>query len=381
MITLFPSQRGFKATAINQFLGDGFMALFGAPITHEDHARRAVQGALEIQRTLQDHHAELGDPYGVPCAFRMGLNSGLVVVGSIGDNLRMDYSAVGDTTNLAARLQQAAEPDTILIGESTCRLVQEYVRVQAIQPLQVKGKTDPVTSYRVIGTVPHGSPLVTRGERPLSAFVGREREVAILQTLFAQVETDRGQVIEIVAEAGGGKSRLLYEFRQRLDDQRVTYVAGRCISYGSRMPYHPIIHVVRQHCGITETDRPEAIVEKVRVALQQVGMDSETSAPYLLQLLGIKEGTGAIAVLTPEAMQMRIFDTLIQMSLHASQRRPLVLEIEDLHWVDKTSEAYLASLVESLSGAAILLLTTYRPGYRPSWSDKSYATQLSLRPL
>jgi class 3 adenylate cyclase len=361
---------------INQFLGDGFMALFGAPLAHEDHARRAVLAALALQRTLQEAH--LGEPYGVACAFRMGLNSGLVVVGSIGDNLRMDYSAIGDTTNLAARLQQRAEPDTILVSESTSRLVQGAVRLEALAPVEVKGKTELVPIYKVIGTLSRRSPIVSRGERTLSPFVGREREIATLEAVFAQVEAGSGQVVGIVAEAGGGKSRLLYEFRHRLEDKRVMYLEGRCLSYGSSIPYHPLIDVLRHNCGISETDSPEAITEKVHVALHELGMNTEESAPYLLQLLGVKDGTASLAILTPEAIRARTFETLKQMSLNGSQQRPLIFEIEDLHWIDHTSQEYLASFVESLPGAAILLLTTYRPGYRPPWVEKSYATQVSL---
>jgi class 3 adenylate cyclase/tetratricopeptide (TPR) repeat protein len=364
---------------INQFLGDGFMALFGAPLAHEDHARRGVLSALALQRTLQE--ADVGKPYGEECQFRMGLNSGLVVVGSIGDNLRMDYSAIGDTTNLASRLQQLAEPGTILVSESTSRLVQGAVRLEALQPVEVKGKTERVPIYKVIGTFPRRSPIASRSERTLSPFVGRERELATLEALVAQVEAGQGQVVGIVAEAGGGKSRLLYEFRQRLQDKRVTYLEGRCLSYGSSIPYHPLIDVLRHHCGISETDSPETIHEKVRFALQEVGMHAEDSAPYLLQLLGVQEGTGSIAACTPEEIRTLTFDTLKQMSLHGSQQRPLIIEIEDLHWIDKTSEEYLASLVESLPSTALLLLTTYRPGSHPSWLAKSYATQLSLRSL
>src|SRR5467141_1899059 len=201
---------------INQFLGDGFMALFGAPIAHEDHARRAVLAALTLQRSLQDHHAELGEPYGVTCTFRMGLNTGLVVVGSIGNNLRMDYSAIGDTTNLAARLQQLAEPGTILVSDALWRLVDGAVRLQALPPAQVKGKTERITPYKVLGTRLQRSPLAHRGDRVLSQFTGRERELAALVEALEQAESGQGQVISIVAEAGGGKSRLLYEFRQRL---------------------------------------------------------------------------------------------------------------------------------------------------------------------
>jgi predicted ATPase len=255
------------------------------------------------------------------------------------------------------------------------------VRLEALQPVEVKGKTEPVTPYKVIGTLPRRSPIVSRGERTLSPFVGRERELATFEALFAQVEAGHGQVVGIVAEAGGGKSRLLYEFRQRLAEKRVTYLEGRCLSYGSTIPYHPLIDVLRHNCGISETDSPETINEKVRFALHEVGMNAEASAPYLLQLLGVKEGTVSIAAFTPEAVRARTFDTLKQMSLTGSQQRPLIFEIEDLHWIDQPSEAYLSSLVENLTGASMLLLTTYRPGYRPPWLEKSYTTQIALRNL
>ncbi|MFQ5875166.1 MAG: adenylate/guanylate cyclase domain-containing protein [Dehalococcoidia bacterium] len=169
---------------INQFLGDGFMALYGAPLSLEDHARRGVLTALALQRTLKN--ANLGEPHGVTCQFRMGMNSGLVVVGSIGDNLRMDYSAIGDTTNLASRLQGIAEPGEILVSESTSRLVEGYVRLEALEPVQVKGKTEPVSIFKVVGTPSRRSPVVSRGERTLSEFVGRERELAILHELLEQ---------------------------------------------------------------------------------------------------------------------------------------------------------------------------------------------------
>src|SRR4030095_10650792 len=234
---------------------------------------------------------------------------------------------------------------------------------------------------KVVGTFPRRSPIVSRSERTLSPFVGRERELATLEALFAQVASGYGQVVGIVAEAGGGKSRLLYEFRQRLQDKRVTHLEGRCLSYGSSIPYHHLIDVLRHNCGIMETDSPETIHEKVRFALQEVGIDTEASAPYLLQLLGVKEGTESIAAFTPEAIRTRTFETLKQMSLKGSQQRPLIVEIEDMHWIDHTSQDYLASFVESLPGAAILLLTTYRPGYRPPWLEKSYATQVSLHTL
>ncbi|MBI4588589.1 MAG: AAA family ATPase [Candidatus Rokubacteria bacterium] len=358
---------------VNQFLGDGFMALFGAPVAHEDHARRAVLTALGIQRRLPELGPDL--------AVRMGLNTGPVVVGKIGDNLRMDYTAVGDTTHLAARLQQLAEPGAILIGEATYRLVQGDVRAETLGALQVRGKTEPVTPYRVTALSPRRSPLDAVGARVLSPFVGRERELAALGDALAQVERGQGQIVGMVGEPGVGKSRLLYEFRRGLAGQRVTFLEGRCVSYGSAIPLLPVLDIIRNNCGITDLDSPEAVAAKVRYGLEEVEMDPEEGAPYLLHLLGIKDGADRLAVLTAEAIRERTFGTLRQMSLKGSRRRTLIFAVEDLHWIDRTSEDYFASLIESLAGAAILLLTTYRPGYRPPWMDKSYATQLALRPL
>ena len=254
--------------------------------------------------------------------------------------------------------------DTIVVSESTSRLVQGAVRLEALPPVEVKGKTEPVSIYKVIGTLPRRSPIVSRGERTLSPFVGREREVATLEALLAQVEAGQGQVVGIVAEAGGGKSRLLYEFRQRLQDKRVTYLEGRCLSYGSTIPYHPLIDVLRHNCGISETDSPEAIIEKVRLALHEVGMDAEESAPYLLQLLGRERGDRTpCACSRQKRSEHRTFETLQadepqrQSAASADCRnRGSALDRP------RRRRTYLASLVESLPGAC-----HPAPDHLPSW--------------
>jgi Adenylate and Guanylate cyclase catalytic domain/AAA ATPase domain len=225
---------------INQFLGDGFMALFGAPLAHEDHARRAVMVAIAIQRRLDERRTEVTGTRDGELSIRIGLNTGPVIVGKIGDNLRMDYTAVGDTTNLAARFQQVAEPGTTLISESTRRQVGDQVRLERLPAFHIKGKAEPVQGYRVLALAARRSPLATPWERPLTRFVGREREVGILSDLLAQAESGQGQVVGIVGEPGVGKSRLLYEFRQGLAGRRVTYLEGRCPSYGTNIPYLPV---------------------------------------------------------------------------------------------------------------------------------------------
>jgi hypothetical protein len=307
------------------------MALFGAPIAYEDHARRAVLAALGLQHRLGERHADFGLPPGEDLAVRMGLNTGLVVVGSIGDNLRMDYTAVGDTTHLAARLQQSAPPGVILISQSTSRLVQDQVYLEAVAPLQVKGLGTPVAAYKLLGTRPRRSPGARLGERTLSRFAGRERDLAVLHEVLAQVEAGQGQVVGIVGEAGVGKSRFLYEFRQSLMGKRLTYLAGSCLSYGQSIPYLPLLDLLRHNCGITEADSPETITARVRLALQEVGLDPEVGTPYLLHLLGVQAGTEGLAELSPETIKTRTFDTLRQLSLRGSRQRPLILEVEDLH--------------------------------------------------
>ena len=358
---------------VNQFLGDGFMALFGAPIAHEDHAQRAVLAAWAIQRELREHLSEL--------PVRMGLNTGRVIVGAIGDNLRMDYTAVGDTTNVAARLQHLAEPGTVLVGEATLRLVGAHVRTEAMAPVTVKGRKAPIRAHKIVGLGPRRSPLEARADRALSRFVGRERELATLRTLLSQAERGQGQVVGISGEPGLGKSRLLHEFRLSLGGRALTYLEGRCLSYGTSIPYLPVLDVVRQNCGIADADTPEGIVSKLCFGLQEVGVDAAENMPYLLRLLGVKETTDALEELSPETVKAHTFETLRQWTLRGSWRRPLILTVEDLHWIDRTSEEYLASLVEHLAGAPLLLIATYRPGHQPSWLSKSYATQIALPPL
>jgi class 3 adenylate cyclase/tetratricopeptide (TPR) repeat protein len=366
---------------VNQFLGDGFMALFGAPLAHEDHARRAGLAALGVARTLRDRPVVLVPGVEIPLTVRMGLHTGFVVVGAIGDNLRMDYTAVGDTTHLAARLQQLAEPDTILASETTWRLIEGYIHGERVGPAHVKGRTEPVVVFRLLGVGSRRSALEGLEPRALSRFVGRDRDLQTMLDLFDAAADGRGQALGVVGEPGIGKSRLLLEFRQRLAGRRVTYLQGRCLSYGAAIPYVPVADLVRAACGLTGDDAAESVAEKLRSGLEQVGMDPEAGAPYLLPLLGGTDPTGRLEALGPEVIKARTFETLRQMSLRASREQPLVLQVEDLHWVDRTSEEYLGFLVESLAGAPILLVATYRPGYRPPWNDRSFASQLALGPL
>jgi class 3 adenylate cyclase/tetratricopeptide (TPR) repeat protein len=369
----------FEGT-VNQFLGDGLMALFGAPLAHEDDARRAVLAALGIRRALRDRASYMGAGHGNEVALRIGLNTGPVVVGRIGDNLRMDYTAIGDTTNVAARLQQIAAPWTVLISEATARLVRSDFRLTPMGPLAVKGKSDPVVAYSLLGRAPRRSLLERARERAFARFVARERELARLVAALRQTEQHGGCLVSVVGEAGVGKSRLLYEFRRSFGDRDITCLEGRCRSYGATVPYLPIIDIVRGHCAIADADTPETIAQKVRLALLEVGLDAGEDGPYVLQLLGVK-ASDELADVSPEATRARTIEILRRLLVESSRRRPLVLLLEDLHWIDTPSEAYLVSLVESLAGARLLVVATWRPGYRPPWRAQACATEIGLAPL
>ncbi|HVT18278.1 MAG TPA: adenylate/guanylate cyclase domain-containing protein [Thermoanaerobaculia bacterium] len=369
------------AGTINQFLGDGFMALFGAPIAHEDHVRRAALAALGLQKLLEARPAELGERGGGELEVRMGINTGWVVVGGIGDRLRQDYTAIGDTTNLAARLQQLAEPGTILVSEDTSRCLQGSAQLTPLPPLAVKGKDIPVKAYRLVGVGALKSDRAVLGGAALSPFVGRQRERAVLEELRERAAAGEGQVVGIAAEAGAGKSRLVYEFRSMPWDRPMVWLSARCLSYASGVPYLPILYLLRGHWDIGEGDDSSAIAAKVTAGLERAGLDLEESRAYLLHLLGVGEDDEKLAELSPQALQARTFHILRQMLIQAGRGGLVILEVEDLHWVDRTSEDFLAFLVDGLVAARVLLIATYRSGYRPPWIEKSYATQITLSRL
>ncbi|HEY6320130.1 MAG TPA: adenylate/guanylate cyclase domain-containing protein, partial [Thermoanaerobaculia bacterium] len=370
---------------VNQFLGDGFMALFGAPIAHEDHARRAVLAALELRAKVREGWQAAAGAGGAPARpvelqVRMGLNTGLVVVGGIGDRLRMDYTAVGDTTNLAARLQQLAAPGEILISESTERLVRDQVKLEALAPAQVKGKSEAVAAFRLLAAVLRHDLRGGMRDKALTPFVGRQRELAILEALLEQATAGLGQVIGIAGESGSGKSRLLYEFHYRIWDRPVTWWSGRCMSFGSRVPYLPLSHLLRDAWSIADGDDAATVTAKTRRGLQAIDGDPESALPYILDLLGIGGGE-ALAGLEPQAIHKRTFAHLRQVVLSSCRQQPLVLQIEDLHWSDESSVELIDHLVEGLAGARLILLLSYRSGFQPRWMDRSYATQITMRAL
>jgi class 3 adenylate cyclase/tetratricopeptide (TPR) repeat protein len=346
---------------MNQFLGDGFMALFGAPIAHEDHARRAILAALGIAARAQ-------------LQIRIGINSGLVVMGKIGDDLRVEYTAFGDTAILAARLQAAAAPGAVLVSERTARLVRGYFRLEEVTPVQVKERT--VHPLRVMG-LGSRTGRVAAGDQ-LSPFTGRDHELAELRRAFDVAADGDGQAAGLVGDPGLGKSRLALEFC-RTEQDRATVIVGRCLSYGASIPYLPLFGLVRNACGITAEDAADLVTIKIELWVKGLELDVSL-AHYLRHAFGVS-GDQEFADLDPQAIRDRTFEALSRLLVAEAARRPLVMLVEDLHWIDQTSEDFLTRFASELPSAPIMLLVTYRPGYSPPWTGKSFASQLALRPL
>ncbi len=362
---------------INQFTGDGIMALFGAPIAHEDHAERAVHAALEIQEAMTVYGATLARERGAEFRMRIGINSGTVVVGKIGDNLRMDYTAQGDTVNLAARLEEACEPGAVLVSEATRRLAAGAFTFRTLPPLSVKGKDTPVLAHEVTGRRERRARMEVATE--LTPLVGRARELGHLREALERVRQGRGEVVGIVGEAGVGKSRILYEFRRQLGED-VLYLEGRCISYGQTIPLLPVVELLKRGFRILEGDREDAIRDKVARGLRAIDADSR-SMPFLLGLLGVDAEDAATQAMAAEARRRYTFEALRGLTLAGSARRPIVFAVEDLHWVDPASQDFLRYLGENSTRAAVLILVTHRPGYASPWADRSYYSQIALAPL
>jgi class 3 adenylate cyclase len=367
---------------INQFTGDGVMALFGAPVAHEDHAQRACRAALVIQKAINEYGAKISRDCGVEFNMRIGLNSGPVIVGAIGDDLRMDYTAVGDTTNVAMRMESAATPGSILVSENTHRLVNAYFDFEDCGPMVIKGKEAPQNVYRLIKS----SDVQTRFEasvsRGLVKFVGRLNSIAAVKLAWEKVCNGSGQVLGIVGEAGVGKSRLLLEFRHSLIKDDITYFEGRCLQYGSSMPYLPFLEILRFFFGIDEGQREYIVKKNIKNNLAKLDKDFPSDYLAIFQdLFALKIEDKSWHDLEPKLRRERTFEALRYLFIRSSEKNPLMIAVEDLHWLDKTSEEFINYFVDSMAQCRILLVLVNRPEYSHPWSNKTYYSKIGLTQL
>ena len=366
---------------VNQVMGDGIMALFGAPLAHEDHAVRACYAALRMQETVKKYAEEVRRSEGIPLQIRVGLNSGEVVVRSIGSDLRMDYTAVGQTTHLAARMEQMALPGSILIAADTLRLAEGYVQVKPLGPVPVKGLADAVEVYEVTGAGPARTRLQASARRGLTRFVGRDVELEQLRRAQQLAGTGHGQVAAVVGEAGVGKSRLVYEFTHSHRLHGWLTLESASVSYGKATSYLPVIDLLKGYFKVQDRDDLREIREKVTGKLLTLDRALEPTLPALLALLDVPVDDAAWRTLDPAERRQRTLDAVRRLLLREAREQALLVIFEDLHWIDGETQALLDGLVDSLGSARLLLLVNYRPEYQHPWGSKTSYSQMRLDAL
>ena len=368
---------------VNEMTGDGIMALFGAPIALEDAPQRAIRSAMAIHLEITRFSNRIKEEQkGIPpLKMRIGIHSGPVVVGTLGNNLRVEFKAVGDTVNLASRMEGLAEGGTTYVTQEIFKLTEGLFRFEALGEKKVKGKEEPIETYRVIAPSSRRTRFDVSAERGLTPFLGRDRELELLLDGFERAKRARGQAFSIISEAGLGKSRLLYEFRKAVANEDVTFFEGKCLSYSRGVPYHPIIDVLKSNFEIREGDADNEIRERINKGLQILGADEISTLPYLLELLSVKDSGIDEIPMSPEARKDRIIEALKRIALKGSEIRPLIMAIEDLHWIDKSSEEALKYLLDNIQGARVFLIMTYRPEFVHTWGGRSYHNQINLNRL
>ncbi len=366
---------------VNQVMGDGIMALFGAPLAHEDHAVRACYAALRMQEAVKRHADGVRREEGVTIRIRVGLNSGEVVVRAIGSDLHMDYTAVGQTTHLAARMEQLAEPGTTLLTSATLALAEDFVQVKSLGPMRVKGLSEPVEVYELTGAHPTRSRFHAHAARGLTKFVGRTSEIAQFAEPLDRARGGRGQLVAVVGEPGVGKSRLFWEFAHSHRTAGCLVVEAASVSYGKATTYLPVIELLRDYFQIEPRDDIRKIREKVTGKLFSLDRVLEAALPALLALLDVPVEDESWTRLDPSQRRQRTLDAVKRLLLRESHVQALVVIFEDLHWIDTETQAVLDSLVEALPTARLLLLVNYRPEYQHGWGSKSYYRQVRIDAL
>jgi class 3 adenylate cyclase len=370
----------FEGT-INQYTGDGVMALFGAPIAHEDHAQRACYAALQLQQELRRYANELRLGRGLDFAVRIGIHSGEVVVGKIGDDLRMDYTAQGAVVGLAARLQALAEAGKVYVSGETARRVEGYFRFEDLGTVEVKGVGAAVRVLELAGTGVLRTRFDVSRSRGLSRFVGRTDETAALDAALDRALAGDAPVIGVVAEAGVGKSRLCFELLERCRARGIAAIAASGVAHGKAVPLLPILELLRNSLGITEHDPAWSAREKIAGRLLLLDEGFREALPLAFDFLGVTDPERPAPTLDADARQRALFDLFRRVTQLRGRREPFVTLLEDLHWFDAASEAFLETMVDVRPGTRALLVLNFRPEFHATWMQRSWYQQLPLRPL
>jgi class 3 adenylate cyclase len=367
---------------VNQYTGDGIMALFGAPLSHEDHAQRACFAALRLQDELARYATEVKRTHGVGFSTRIGLNSGEVIVGKIGDDLRMDYTAQGHVVGLAQRMEQLASPDTCYLTEKTAALVDGYCAIEDLGDFTIKGATDPLRVYRLVGSGSATTRLDISRARGLTRFVGRETDLATLENALEQAQNGHGQVVGVVAAAGTGKSRLCHEFAQRCRARGLVVNEGHALAHAKSIPFLPIRQVFRTYFGVGERDDDAAVREKIAGRLLLLDEGFREVLPVIFEFLLVPDPERPVPRMDPDAKQRQLFEVVRRVARdpRAGATRVVAL-LEDLHWLDPASEEMLAQWVDAIAGSSGLLLVNFRPDYRADWMQQTHYRQIPLSPL
>jgi class 3 adenylate cyclase/tetratricopeptide (TPR) repeat protein len=366
---------------VDKFTGDGIMAIFGAPIAHEDHAQRACYAALHLRDAVREHADDARARHGVPFGVRIGLNSGEVVVGKIGDDLRMDYTAQGHVVGLAQRMEALAESGHICLSEHTARLVTGYFQLRDLGQTRVKGVSEPVGLFDLEGVGPFRTRLDRSRARGLSTFVGRESEMASLEAALQHALAGDGRIVGVVAQAGVGKSRLCFEFTERCRARGIVVYEAHCPAHGKTVAHLPVLELLRGYFGLVEGDSPRAAREKVAGRLLLLDHAFEAMLPLVWDFLRVPDPGRPVEESDAAVRQQQLYDFTRRLVRARSEREPAVLFFDDLHWIDPASDAYLAQLVEAARGTRTLLLANFRPEYRADWMQRSDYQQLPLTPL
>jgi len=371
----------FYEGTVNQVLGDGIMALFGAPVSHEDHAVRACYAALRMQEALARHARQTPALAGVPVLVRVGLNSGEVVVRAIGNDLHMDYTAVGQTTHLAARMEQMAVAGTILATASTADLARGWVEARALGPVRVRGLEDAVEAYEILRTTRARSRLQAASATTLTPFVGRTEERARVHAALERARGGRGQVVTVTGEPGVGKSRLFFEVAHSPAVAGWAVLESVAVAYGRTTPYLPVLDLLRTYAGIEPRDAPATVREKLRGVVAALDPALDDAIPPLLALLEVLPEDDPFRSLDPPERRRRTLEALRRLLLRESAARPLLIVLENFQWVDSQTRALVDDLVDAVADARLALLVSHRPEFETGWAPRSHLLRLRLEPL